>query len=102
MHVLLAASCRNINRRSSPACPHPPGAARTALHARHAPAPDLRVTQAVGRVDLASPLSDPQAHPASAYTPTERLLARLEALSLVPPTCQAQHEAMYRRGTCRV
>lgn len=93
-----------------PSLPPPPGAARDAPHAGHAPAPDPRVTQAVGRMDLASPLSDPQAHPtlnptlhpASAYTPTERLLARLEALSLVPPTCQAQHEAMYRRGTCHV
>ncbi|KAK9830590.1 hypothetical protein WJX81_002568 [Elliptochloris bilobata] len=51
--------------------------------------------EAVGRVDLGSPLNDPELHPECAYTPMERLLARLEALTLVAPTCQAQHAAMY-------
>lgn len=55
-------------------------------------------TQAVGRVDLVSALNDPLLHPASAYTPTERLLARLEALTLVAPVCQEQHAPMYRHA----
>ena len=59
-----------------------------------------RGAQAVGRVDLASPLNDRALHPASAYTLVERLLARLEALTLVPPADQAAHAAMYRRAWC--
>ena len=58
-------------------------------------------SQAVGRVDVASPLNDPALHPANAYTPTERLLARLEALTLVPPVCQEQHAALYRHALPR-
>ncbi len=53
-------------------------------------------------MDLASPLNDRALHPASAYTHVERLLARLEALTLVPPACQAQHAAMYRRARTRL
>ena len=54
--------------------------------------------QAVGRVDLASALNDPALHPVSAYTSTERLLARLEALTLVSPVCQEQHAPVYRHA----
>ena len=72
-----------------PCCPE--GPLPSCAHTRSAP-------QAVGRVDLASPLNDPALHPVSAYTPTERLLARLEALTLVSPVCQEQHAPMYRHA----
>lgn len=52
-------------------------------------------------MDLASPANDPALRPAAVYSATERLLARLEALSLIAPTCQAQHAAMYRRAPAR-
>ena len=71
-----------------PCCPEAPP---TRAHTCSAP-------QAVGRVDLASALNDAALHPASAYTPTERLLARLEALTLVAPVCQEQHAPMYRHA----
>lgn len=58
--------------------------------------------QAVGRVDLASALNDPVLHPTSAYMSTERLLARLEALTLVAPVCQEQHAPMYRHAVLRI
>lgn len=68
------------------------------LGASHELASEAHVRQALGRVDLGSPLNNPELHPVSAYTPTERLLARLEALTLVAPLCKPQHEAMYRRA----
>ncbi|KXZ41741.1 hypothetical protein GPECTOR_299g811 [Gonium pectorale] len=66
--------------------------------------------EAHARVDLDNPANDIRRHPTSTYSPLERSLARLEALSGMPPVAAAQPDVAalyaaredYERDTARL